>query len=75
MSQNNPLKELIENIWEQYDTDKSGTIEGNEIKLFIADICKGKDLEGKEEELQTYFDPDGNGKISKAEVYAFFAGD
>jgi len=32
-------------------------------------------LEGKEEELQTYFDPDGNGKISKAEVYAFFAGD
>lgn len=35
----NPLKELIDQIWNEYDQDGSGKLDGEEVTRFLNDIC------------------------------------
>lgn len=71
----NPLdsSEEFMKTWKKYDVDKSGFIEFNELKDFLKDILKGKNLNA--ETLDSYskslleiFDSNKDGKLSLGEA-------
>ena len=64
------LKETIDQIWEKYDKDKSGVLEGQEVDKFINDLCNCSDLKEQQASVKSLVDEDGNGKITKEEVYS-----
>jgi hypothetical protein len=80
----NEIEKIIidctEQIWAQYDTDNSGSLEMEECQKFFADMLgqldqkiDGDQLKDKET-LQAAFDAidkDGNGRIVKLEMMAF----
>jgi len=64
------LRVAIDAIFNKYDTDKSGTLEGNEIFCLINDAFKslGRNRSVKNEEVTQFvkaIDKNGDGKISK----------
>ncbi len=64
------LREAIDGIFNKYDTDKSGTLEGPEIVRLINDAFSslGKNKSVSEEEVKTFvkaIDTNGDGKIAK----------
>lgn len=68
------LRQAIDAIFNKYDTDKSGTLQGNEIFLLINDAFKslGRNRDVKSEEVSQFvkaIDKNGDGKISKAELF------
>jgi Ca2+-binding EF-hand superfamily protein len=68
------LRQAIDAIFNKYDTDKSGTLEGNEIFCLINDAFKslGRNREVKSDEVNQFvkaIDKNGDGKISKAELF------
>lgn len=75
----NPLESSVEfmKVWREYDTDHSGFIEADELKLFLHDLLKQckKDAEVTEEQLITYadtmlqlFDRNKDGKLQLSEM-------
>ena len=41
------LDALVDDIWNIYDTNGDGTLQGKEYKNFVRDLCaKGTDFEG-----------------------------
>ena len=42
------MNKQIQQIWDEYDKDKNGKIEGKELDLFIKKICDCDDLKGME---------------------------
>lgn len=68
------LRQAIDAIFNKYDTDKSGTLQGNEIFLLINDAFKslGRNRDVKSDEVNQFvkaIDKNGDGKISKAELF------
>lgn len=68
------LRQAIDAIFNKYDTDKSGTLQGNEIFLLINDAFKslGRNRDVKSEEVTQFvkaIDKNGDGKISKNELF------
>lgn len=68
------LRQAIDSIFCKYDTDKSGTLEGNEIGCLINDAFKslGRNREAKNEEVSKFLkviDENGDGKVSKDELF------
>jgi Ca2+-binding EF-hand superfamily protein len=68
------LRQAIDSIFNKYDTDKSGTLEGNEIFSLINDAFKslGRNRDVKNEEVTQFvkaIDKNGDGKISKPELF------
>ncbi|KAK7115250.1 calbindin-32-like [Littorina saxatilis] len=74
-----PLESSVEfmKVWREYDTDHSGFIEADELKLFLHDLLKQckKDAEVTEEQLITYadtmlqlFDRNKDGKLQLSEM-------
>jgi Ca2+-binding EF-hand superfamily protein len=64
------LAKAIDAIFNKYDVDKSGTLEGNEIFSLINDAFKslGRNRSVKAEEVSQFvkaIDKNGDGKISK----------
>ena len=64
------LRQAIDAIFNKYDTDKSGTLEDNEIFNLINDAFKslGRNKEVSQQEVQqfiTAIDKNGDGKIAK----------
>ncbi len=64
------LRQAIEAIFNKYDADKSGTLEGAEIFNLINDAFKslGRNRQVKEEEVTQFvkaIDKNGDSKISK----------
>lgn len=75
----NPLESSVEfmKVWREYDSDHSGFIEADELKLFLHDLLKQckKDAEVTEEQLITYadtmlqlFDRNKDGKLQLSEM-------
>jgi len=67
------LAKAIDAIFNKYDVDKSGTLEGNEIFSLINDAFKslGRNRSVKVEEVNQFvkaIDKNGDGKISKTEL-------
>lgn len=67
------LAKAIDAIFNKYDTDKSGTLQGNEIFSLINDAFKslGRNRSVKNEEVNQFvkaIDKNGDGKISKIEL-------
>jgi len=65
------LRQAIDAIFNKYDSDKSGTLEGNEIYCLINDAFKslGRNREVKNDEVGQFvkaIDKNGDGKISKS---------
>lgn len=68
------LKQAIQNIFDKYDVDKSGTLEGTEIFNLINDAFKslGKNKEVSQGDVQQFInaiDKNGDGKIAKVELF------
>lgn len=68
------LRQAIDAIFSKYDTDKSGTLEGNEVFSLISDAFKslgrGKDVSPQEvNQFVSAIDKNGDGKISKPELF------
>jgi Ca2+-binding EF-hand superfamily protein len=68
------LRQAIDAIFAKYDTDKNGTLEGNEIFSLINDAFKslGRNRQVKEEEVNQFIkaiDKNGDSKISKPELF------
>lgn len=68
------LRQAIDAIFNKYDDDKSGTLEGNEISHLINDAFKslGRNREVKGDEVSQFvkaIDKNGDGKISKSELF------
>ena len=68
------LRQAIDAIFSKYDTDKSGTLEDNEINNLINDAFKslGRNREVTQQEVKqfiTAIDKNGDGKIAKPELF------
>lgn len=74
---NEILRNCIDEIWGQYDTDGSGVLEKPETKIFVGDILKGLGINGghfSDHDFEMCYretDSDGNGVISKSEMRQF----
>lgn len=40
------IQSTIDTIWQKYDKDGNGTLEGTEAKAFVNELCKCSDLKG-----------------------------
>lgn len=68
------LRQAIDAIFNKYDTDKSGTLEENEIFNLINDAFKslGRNREVTQQEVGQFIaaiDKNGDGKIAKPELF------
>lgn len=68
------LRQAIDAIFNKYDSDKSGTLEGNQIFCLINDAFKslGRNRQVKSDEVNQFvkaIDKNGDGKISKSELF------
>ena len=68
------LRQAIDAIFNKYDTDKSGTLEGNEIFNLINDAFKslGRTRQVTQQEVQQFIgaiDKNNDAKISKPELF------
>jgi Ca2+-binding EF-hand superfamily protein len=67
------MKTLIEEIWEKYDTDKNGTLNKSEARVFVKEylLKLGEADRLPEEQFNSIFaqlDEDANGKITPDEM-------
>lgn len=68
------LRQAIDAIFNKYDSDHSGTLEGNEIFSLINDAFKslGRNREVSQAEVNQFvsaIDKNGDGKIAKSELF------
>ena len=68
------LRQAIDAIFSKYDTDKSGTLEENEIFNLISDAFKslGRNRDVTPQEVNQFIiaiDKNGDGKIAKPELF------
>lgn len=67
------VEQLIDQIWNSFDTDKSGVLEKHEAKKFIKQICApGSGLEHLTDQIMLMLDDNGDGKLTKEEVLQLF---
>ena len=72
------LSQVIDNIWEKYDTDGNGSLDIDEARHFVKDILKDLgDEDGNVFSEDVYramfitFDEDDSGSLEKPELYLF----
>lgn len=70
------VQNTIQEIWDNFDKDKSGFLDKNEAKQFVKSTLmevgdNGEFSETEFEKCFKEFDKDGNGKITKEEMKAF----
>lgn len=80
------IRGIVDEIFEQYDTDRNGTLEGSEAKQFIERVLKETECDESEGKSAKAFEPlsdddfdscfrefdeDNNKKIEKQEMIAF----
>lgn len=71
--ENDRLVRILRETFESYDADGSGCIDGNELKMLMAQL--GKDMsEDMANEMISQVDQDGNGEIDFEEFIAMFKG-
>lgn len=68
------LHHAIDTIYDKYDVDRSGTLEGDEVYNLINDAFKSlnRGREVSQQEIQNFvvaIDKNGDGKISKGELF------
>ena len=76
---------MIDRIWDEYDTDKSGDLDKEETRKFVEQMLgvmvsgsDGKVSDAEFENIWQQFDDDGSGLIEKDEMkefLKFFLGD
>ena len=74
------IAKCVDEIWGQYDTDNSGSLDKEETKKFVMETLKdmssgdggnGEVNDADFEQTFKEFDKDGNGTIEKDEMAAF----
>ena len=71
------LRNAVNAVFDAYDTDKSGTLEANEITKLINDALKhmGQNRQVSEGEVQQFIaavDKNSDGKVAKPELFEIF---
>lgn len=61
-------KQLVDAIWQCYDTDKSGYLEKEEIDKFLSDVCASPKLRGMEKIIRQLIDANNDGVLDKQEM-------
>lgn len=74
MNTDDSVRKAVEEIYKQYDTDKSGFLEGNEIVSVVNDVfgCLGQKKAVNNEDVKRIMqaiDTNNDGKISKDELF------
>ena len=68
---------VIDQIWDTYDTDKSGSLDEQELSKFMRDFmerCTGNQMQFDEltfTEMFNLFDGDRSGTVDRAELISF----
>jgi hypothetical protein len=70
------LKGIVENVWDNYDTNRTGTLDKDHCRFFAKDLVRemtvsGINLKFEEQEYQDVFaeiDEDGSGTVDKDEA-------
>ena len=72
------IAKVVEDIWDEYDKNNSGTLDKEETKLFVkktlTDMSNGAGDDFSDEDFEACFkefDKDGNGTIEKDEMAVF----
>lgn len=71
------IKQQIDDIWDQYDTDRSGALDKNETKKLVKDAFFSQGV-GKKFSQEAFdvifakFDTDKSGTVEKYEMVAFY---
>lgn len=71
------LKNAVNAVFDAYDTDKSGTLEANEVAKLINDALKhmGQNRQVSKEEVNQFIsavDKNSDGKVAKPELFEIF---
>lgn len=71
------LKNAVDAVFDAYDTDKSGTLEANEITKLINDALKhmGQNRQVSHAEVEGFIkavDKNSDGKVAKTELFEIF---
>ena len=69
------MQQVVKNIWEKYDADRSGMLDRQEVKEFLKEMFGyNKSMYGLDDHLLDFFkevDFDNNDAISKQEMVQF----
>ena len=74
LDDNEKLQMVIDNIWEKYDTDNSGSLDMDQSRTFVKDILKDVGGDFSEPVFQAMFksfDEDRSGTLEKEEILTF----
>lgn len=68
------IQSQVDELWVQFDTDNSGTLQKNEARVFVQHMMKDMGCDFDENQFEECFkeiDLDGNGTIEKIEMANF----
>ena len=75
---NPEIREAVDKIFDQYDTDRNSSLDFNESKGFLTDFCLMMNIQDdKEEMMKKIFincDKNQDGILSKEEIYEMIEG-
>ena len=57
------LINVINKIWNHYDKDKNGVLQGSEYNKFIKELCAACKMKGYEKNVADFIDKNHDGKI------------
>lgn len=62
------LRKQVQVLWNHYDNDKNGFLEGKELDKFLKDLCDVEELKGQEAMVRSIMDVNGDGKLDFEEL-------
>ena len=62
------IRKQVKVLWDHYDNDRNGFLEGKELDNFLSDLCDVDELKGQETTVKSLIDVNGDGKLDFEEL-------
>lgn len=62
------IRKQVKVLWDHYDKDRNGFLEGKELDSFLKDLCDVDELKGQEDTVRSLMDVNGDGKLDFEEL-------